>query len=803
MFFLGLAAGGYALGRAAPAMRTPLRAYAALEGGVALSATLYFGLPLASRILYGPIAALVGQGAGLVLAKLAVAVAILFLPAFLMGGTFPVLAQALIRHPERLGSSASLLYAANTMGAAAGAFSAGFYLPRAAGVTASYWIAVGIAAGAGLGAYVLSLAWPHGAPPERPPISPAAPRDPGATSSALGPRTATAVAVLSGVATLGLEVLWTRLLAQVLNNSVYAFAALAVTFLASLGLGALLAHFLSRARAAPRRVLATLCGLAGLTVVATALAFVRLTHGLAYVAGGTGWAAYVRAVFTAAGVLMLVPGILMGSVLPYLFRAVQGVDPSPGRALGRLTAVNSLGAIAGSLTAGFVLLEAVGVWASLFAMAGVYLTLALTLSITHGPGRPRAGAGLLAGAAVAATMLLAGAFLADSTLLPVVRLGPTERLLRAWEGSDGTVAVTRDGEHLVMRLNNHYTLGDTRSALVEQMQGRLPLLLHADPRAVFFLGLGTGITAGAALEHPVHRLTAVELVPEVVAAARAYFAPYANGVFTDPRARVLADDGRRVLARTAERYDVIVGDLFTPWHAGTGSLYTAEHFRAVRARLRPGGIFAQWLPLYQLSDAEFFVIVRTMAAVFPQVTLWRGDFSPSRPIVALIARADDAPLDHAALSRNVAALAGRGASTGAPADGAPGEHMAGLFYAGNLTRAGALLAGVPVNTEDRPVIEFLAPRSASDPASRFTGVRLARFYDQLLATVPPETDPALARLPERERHFVRAGLAFYKYHLFSEANQPAVAREFLDQFRAVVPRTHANLSGPPGPPAVR
>ena len=59
--------------------------------------------------------------------KFGLAVGILFLPAFFMGGTLPVMGQYLVRSPAELGRKASALYAINTFGAAVGALSAGFF----------------------------------------------------------------------------------------------------------------------------------------------------------------------------------------------------------------------------------------------------------------------------------------------------------------------------------------------------------------------------------------------------------------------------------------------------------------------------------------------------------------------------------------------------------------------------------------------------------------------------------------------------------------------------------------------------
>ena len=79
------------------------------------------------------------------------------------------------------------------------------------------------------------------------------------------------------------------------------------------------------------------------------------------------------------------------------------------------------------------------------------------------------------------------------------------------------------GGHQRIKLDNFYVLGGTASTGDERMQAHVPLLLHPAPRNVAFLGLGTGITAGAALLHPVERVTVLEIVPGVVAVARDYF----------------------------------------------------------------------------------------------------------------------------------------------------------------------------------------------------------------------------------------------------------------------------------------
>lgn len=762
VFFLGLAAGGRYWGERCERTSRPLHLYGFLEFAIAGSALLFLALVAVYRQMYDTIFDPLPYAAG-VAAKLLLTGVVLFPPAFFMGGTVPALAQRAVRSPGGFGPRASLLYGLNTLGAATGALLAGFFLPVMLGFRGSYGFALALATMAGAiamsgdedrTAHGLSA---DGAPDARP--------------AALSSSVVLLLAFLSGFLTLGSEVLWTRLLAQVLNNSTYAFAAILTTFLLALGLGSLIARAILRRPAGATAVLMWTLALSGGALLLSSQVFVGLTRGLAPLAVGPDWAHYVGSVFAASAALLFVPSVLMGMVLPLLFVHAPGHHHAPGKALGRLLALNGIGAVGGALCAGFILLDALGYWGSLRLLAGTYFLSGATV-LAMSSGRVMHAAGL------ATTTLVAGLALSGGG--PVVNLAAGEQLVALEEGGGGTVAVVRSGENLGMRLNNSYVLGDTRSIAVEQLQAHLPLLLHPAPNSVFFLGLGTGITAGAALEHPVQRVVVTELLAEVVDAAREYFRPFVNGLFADPRVRVVTEDGRTHLAGRQDRYDVIVSDLFTPWHAGTGSLYTSEHFAVVRERLHRGGIFAQWLPLFQMSRTEFLVIARTMQAVFPQVTVWRGNFSPTEPIVALVAQPQAIPLNQVALARSAGRL------TSQAAEEATQDHMVGLFYAGNLMGIREILARQPRNTDDRPVIEYLSPRLQADRSSRFVGVQLEAFLRQLLDSLPPERDPVLAGLPARERTYVRSGFDFFRHHLYSVQGQRDSATVFLERFRAAL-----------------
>ena len=819
VFFLGLAVGSAVFGRWSTRLRSPLRAYAWIELGIAVSAALYFVLLEVYFQLYGPIYdALADRPAAFNAFRVALATLVLLPPAALMGGTLPILGQHLVRRPDELGRYGALLYAVNTIGAAAGAFLAGFVLPLALGFDRAYLLAMAVnVAVAGL-AWRLSRVDGHGA--ERtldaradrqghlsPVDAHGAARAPDARADRQGYRdrrsggsrrrppaaaaagTAggawllAAVAGLSGVFALGLEVLWTRMFAQVLQNSVYTFSTVLVVFLAALATGSAIANRLCRLRAAPARVLWMLLTLSGLGVAATPFAFHYLTAGLSTLATGDAWLPYVSSIFANTALLLFVPTALLGAVFPYLLRASEGSPAAPGAVIGRLGALNTAGGVVGALAAGFVLLGAIGLWNSVRFIAAGYLVLALAAA-WRGWTTPRAR--LAPAAAALGALALLGTAL-DASRLSVVDVDADrgEALLATWEGPDGVVAVIERAGNRRIEMNNFYTLGGTGSMEQEQNQALLPLMTHPDPRSVFLLGLGTGITAGTALRHPVERLAVCEIAPDVIAAAARYFNSASGGLFTDPRASVRACDARNHLLGTAERYDVILADLFVPWRAGVGNLYSREHFEAARDRLTGGGLFVQWLPLFQVSRREFDLVARTMLAVFEQVTLWRGTFSPATPFAALVGAAEPTRLDPAVIERN-----GRHLSGGAPLPDAAALAVTLPFYAGNLSAADGLIPPGPVNTDDRPLVEYLAPVTQREERAGTTGwfdsAELATFLRRLAASAPPARDPHLALLSAAQRDFVTAGLSYYQGAVASRLGRDAEAdRHFRDFARRI------------------
>ncbi len=757
-YFAGLAIGA-AAGRAV--QRRPVVVYGMLELGAAAGALWSLGV---FRLLTGGAAphwlATDGTGGQVLLVVVAV------LPATVcFGATLPAIGQALAVH--RVGTRGGLLYALNTLGGAAGIAACGFGLPALVGVTASYGLAACASALAGVVALVVVRHEPPSVPAgtmsrgELPLVAPARLRIVAAGAGALG---------------LALEVLWTRLFAQVLHNSVYSFSAIALVFLVALALGAAVAAVLVR-YVVPAAVAALALVSGALTTATGAWVFAYGTDGLAYVGMQHGLSEYLLHIVALAAVTAGPAAVASGAVMAALW-AAWGEETGAARPLGDLSAANTLGGIGGAVAAGFVAIPMLGVRGALLVVAVAYVVLADVIGAGGNRLRPLAYAALLAVAIV------------NPMRMPLTHLRADKETLRAMlEGASGIVTVV-DGENdLQMRLDNYYVLGGTAAANNERRLGLVPLLLHPAPHRVAFIGLATGITASASPALGVEDTTVVEVVPEVALAARAYFAPWNAGLLERSDVHLVLDDGRRYLAASHERFDVIVSDLFIPWHAGAGSLYSHEMYATVAARLAPGGLFCQWLPLYQLTREEFDMITHTFLSVFPQTSLWRADFYPNRPVVGLIGQLGPRQVDLERVGERLGGLPdwGRDPLLATPR----GVEM---LYAGDLAAATNLFGHAPLNTDDRPLLEFMAPRltriNTAGDKDWFTAESLAAFYDELDRRAADDSDPIFAT--SVEMHAARrAGTTLYHYALAATRHDDAAAARFEAEMRALVPEVIA------------
>jgi len=363
------------------------------------------------------------------------------------------------------------------------------------------------------------------------------------------------------------------------------------------------------------------------------------------------------------------------------------------------------------------------------------------------------------------------AWMSDPASVPRARFDPGrgQQLVGIFEGVQGTLAVLQDEHSRWATFNNHYTLGGTASTGDERQQAHLPLLLHPAPRTAAFLGLGTGITAGAALLHPLEKLTVLEILPEAVEAAREHFGHANYNVIGDDRAEVLVGDARAFIRCSGRRFDVIVGDLVTPWRPGESLLYSQEHFEAVRRALEPGGLFCQWLPAFQLTEESFTIVTATFLDVFPDATLWRGDFLPDQPALALIGTSGGCKLDPAAVAVRASDLATR-LDHANPYLADPAGLW--LFLVGPLDAGDPRLRAARRNRDARPWLELITPLTQQDVRgganAPLVGARLKPILDQIRRQ--PIAGTMLELLSPAELELRDAGAALWHASLLARRN---------------------------------
>jgi spermidine synthase len=686
-FFAGLAAGGWLLGPWADRWERPGLLYGGLEAGIAL---LGVGSTLVLATATGWWARLDSAVGWL---AWVVPFALVGLPALLMGGTLPVLMRLVAPAGERVDAAGGRLYAANTAGAILGALATPFVLIP--------WLGV---VGSSVAAALLNLLAACVA------LGLLRNRQPRASSTHTRRRRVwlplTLYAVAGGVA-LGYEVVWTHAIVQWTSTRTFSFAIVLSTYLAALTLGSALGGRFVTRLSDPWGWFGGLIAAAGLAaLVEMALLGGWLTplqvQAATWTFGLTGSDAMAMSArfATAALCVVFLPALMLGAAFPIVLRLAADPD-HPGRDTGRVLALNTAGGIAGTLLTGFMLVPALGVERALGALALVAAAIG--------------GVAVLRGSNVHAlarwtTLAVVAAAVVTTLALPPDHLA--RQLAQAHGGelvyheasAGGSVAVITQGA----RRNSFRRLyiqgvsnsGDSLPSIrYMRLQALLPLVIHrGEPRSALVIGLGTGITAGGLLQYPgLESRVCAELLPAVVHAASRFGGNF--GAASSPALEIRLADGRRELAQSEQRYDLITLEPPPPSAAGVVNLYSRDFYRLAARRLQPDGLFAQWLPLPTQTDDDTRSLVRSFLDVFEHATLWTTELHET----LLVGSPAPIELDAVRIQRRfvqpgvAAALAEAGVGSAAALVATWVTDRGGLErYAGEA----------PAVTDDRPRIEY-------------------------------------------------------------------------------------------------
>jgi spermidine synthase len=722
-FMGGLALGSIVIGKRADRFSRPIVSYGVLEVLIGAFALAFPWLMTVLRGLYAGVYTTFGENTlPLILTRFLLSFLMILIPTTLMGGTLPVLSRYAGRELDKIGKRIGGLYTVNTLGAVLGTLMAGFLLLEFVGVRNSVYLAsvlsmvVGVVAVVrGRGAVVEPASGDtreeaSDAHTDIDGAGPAHKDRPAPVPSHLSAIVLVSFAV-SGAAALAYEVLYTRVLVFSLGTSAHAFSVMLTTFLVGIALGSFV---FSRLVDRWRNLTDTFAAvelIIGAAVLVSIIAISRMDvthHALGIRDAGGDLIENRVAGFLQAAIIIFVPTLFMGAAFPIVTRIYARTRETVSFSIGTLYFFNTLGAVAGALAAGFLLVPALGVARAIALMAAFNLGVGvLLLSL-----RRNRKAWTAASLAVFIGFVIVAASIHPSIFARAFNIGQEgSELLYFKEGKSGTVTVHRYPWYDLIAVDGVDVAGTNfMLRITQKLQAHLPVLLAADQQNVAHIGFGSGETMYILTLHDIPRIDGIEICPDIITAARMYFGSINHDVFDEPEVNIIIMDGKNYVLLTDETYDVIMTDSVYPGVGEAGSaLYTYDHFRACRDKLKPGGALSCWLPL-DMNIMDLKIALKAFHEAFPNMMLWYG-YSGFTQHALLVGKNDDAGIDFARLA-------------GAFRNEKVAADLSSIFIDEPYTLVSCLLldgdgverlcGDAPLNTDDRPILEFgIARRGVS------------------------------------------------------------------------------------------
>jgi spermidine synthase len=747
-FMGGLALGSAWSGKLAARIKRPLRAYGLIEIGVAVYA---LAVPLLFRLvdyLYAFIWEQTHPGFyAFNLWRFVLSCLVLLVPTTLMGATLPVLSAALLRSPGYKATAVTRLYTCNLLGAIFGTIGAGFFLLPALGLRLTIFTAAAINFIIGVAAILIDRR------DTRSPVlevtdAEAASLEERSEEAASDTEEAQAAeregktkfwllcAAVSGFVTISTQVAWTRVLTMVIGSSTYAFSVVVALFLLGLATGAYIVAGKKMTARLQRSImnieLATAAALLLSIWVTNATPGLLIQLGLKFQLNS--WLGLLSLQILIAALLILIPAILMGMVMPLVLVWASRPGQAQVRLVGRSYAVNTLGAIAGAFSTGFILIPKMSTrFTILFAATLCIILAGCAYKPARGDVDVRRSLGV--GATVVLVLLLFA--IAPQMRLSDLSIGAYDGLVRVlaksrgsvadeasppgpdihrllWykEGPTATVSVREDWGIRSMAINGRTNASDRDDMPTQVILGQLPVLIAPRLENGLIVGYGSGVSVGSMLQSEVKRVECVELEPAAIDAG-GFFDHVNNKPLNDPRLRLIIDDARTYLRVNPTLYDVIVSEPSHPWVPGVANLFTQEFFELGSSRLKDDGVFVQWLQIYQLSTESLRSVLATFHRVFPHVMVFHVQGAARGKDLILAGSRQPLNLERARERMQDERVATELARINIHS----AEDLESWFVC-DETQLAPAVAGAPLNTDDNMRVENRAPREAFLPMTQ-------------------------------------------------------------------------------------
>jgi spermidine synthase/MFS family permease len=735
-FLGGLAAGNFFIGRKADNFKNPVRVYGILEIAIGLYCLLYPSLNIWLGNIFQSLVTqqdLENQNLLFTIIRFLLAALLLFIPTVAMGGTLPVLSKYYVEDVKNARRETAILYFLNSFGAVGGTFFAGFILIKEFGLNSTIYITAILNAFIGIFAVIMSFLFKPTAKQENKEASNEQSfnhlkkNDFEINKNIL--KIIVLIAGTSGMAALLYEMVWTRLLVNVLGSSTYAFSIMLMAFIAGITCGSLIVSnkFLVKY---DKIKLLTFCQAAiGITTMAVLPIYERLPYyfwktSSFLVKSESTFAIFLTSEFVLCFLIIFLPTIFGGMSLPIAVEIVSRMNNKISFSVGRIFSINTLGTVIGVLLTTLIFIPAfgikttfeIGILINLFGAAVLILyykkilftqkILMLTMIFAAFVGY------LILIPAWNYNSITSGVFRKIHETPPesynefISKLSSERKILFYEEGISATVAVYEKRDSIKQRILIVNGKPDASSYLdmpTQVLLGQIPMMLHPNPKNIFVIGVGSGVTIGSVLTHPINKVTAVEISPEVVKAAE-YFNRWNNNYAKDPRCKLVVEDAHTFLKLTKEKYDIIISEPSNPWIAGIGNLFSIEYFERCKERLNKDGILLQWFHIYEQNDEIVKLVFATFNKVFPTAQLWMSMFDD----VMMVGSEKEIQLDYALLKKKF-----NEPQINSDFKKIEINSVFEFLTCQAYTEEGfsSIAESKFINTETHPILEFIAPKS--------------------------------------------------------------------------------------------
>jgi spermidine synthase len=677
-FLAGLGIGSLVGSAVGARLRQALAVYGLLEIAVGILALL---MPLA----FGGITTLFRSAylslpsTEVALIRFGLAFLALALPTILMGMSLPVLTRQLVREDPDIGERVARLYGLNTLGAVAGSLASGYLLIELIGLRDTTLVAVGLNLCAGCGALLMSRTAGAAEAAEAQPQPEARRRVPLQRRQWL----LLAVTFTSGLVSLALELLWTRMMLQGTGSSIYVFIAIVAVFLMGVAGGSLIYERLRDRGAQMATFGALLAAAAGL-----ALAPMVVSNVL-----GTRW-------LPGAVALILPVTMIFGYTFPLTVRLFVGRADQASQGVGLVYAANTAGCVTGTVLAGFVLIPALGTSKAIIVAGLVLAVLGGALAIGAAPRRKV----LRPAVSLAAVAALVAVFFIPTATMTSVQHGTAAAHVPTAHFEDSVASVDPAGGAPVHRALFINGVSITRLTIVTKLLAYVPKAARPDATSMLGICFGMGTTFRSSVVLGLHT-TVVELDP-TVPTVMPWFYSDASTYLHNPLAKIDINDGRNYVRLSDKRYDLITIDSPPPiWSAGAIVLLTQEFYQEASQRLTPGGVLTTFIGLHQPQVEK--LVLRTFRSQFRHMSVL---YSPGRGGTFIMGSQAPITFDQATSQALFSSPAAQADLAGAPNWPAQSGAQWASYISDNVwltnNQVDAYAGAGPLLTDDHPLTEY-------------------------------------------------------------------------------------------------